>query len=119
VACPDPMAADRLAHLLIPQRGLAFLTTTAALPFECQGERKPFRRVRLDAAAGDDALRLSRPRLRFARKVSAALMEEATASLAQAKAMHDDLEALYNPHVDFGLVGRMAEHIGDEILSLR
>ncbi len=116
VACPDPMAPDRLAHLLIPERGLAFLTSTAALPYD--GKQKPCRRIRLDTAAGGEALRLSRPRLRFARKVSAALIEEAVASLAQAKAMHDSLEALYNPHVDFGLVGRMAEQIGDEMLRL-
>ena len=46
------------------------------------------------------------------------LMDEAVDSLAQAKAMHDDLEALYNPYVDFGLVESLAARIGDEILSL-
>lgn len=115
VACPDPMAPDRLAHLLVPQLGLAFLTSTPALPFPDE----PYRRIRLDAAADGELLRHSRPRLRFARKVSAALAEEAVASLAQAKAMHDDLEALYNPHVDFGLVDQMAQAIGDEILSFQ
>ena len=42
-------------------------------------------------------------------------MEEAVTSLAQAKAMHDDLEAIYNPHVDFDLVQRMAQDIWAEI----
>lgn len=115
VACPDPMAPDRLAHLLIPGRGLAFVTSTAALPFP--GES--FRRIRLDAAADGEILRRSRPRLRFARKVSGALVEEAVDSLAQAKAMHDELEALYNPHVDFGLVDRLAQAVGDEMLRYR
>ena len=45
-------------------------------------------------------------------------MDEAVDSLAQAKTMHDDLEALYNPYVDFGLVESLAARIGDEILSL-
>ena len=111
VACPDPMAPERLAHLLIPQLGLAFLTDSGALPREVT----PYRRIRLDAAADREVLRRSRPRLRFARKVSAALMEEAAASLAQAKAMHDDLEAIYNPHVDFGLVDQTARDIWGEI----
>ena len=31
--------------------------------------------------------------------------------------MHDDLEALYNPYVDFGRVERLALEISDEILS--
>ena len=114
VACPDPMAPDRLAHLLIPQLGLAFLTSTADLPFP--GE--PGRRIRLDTAAEGEVLRRSRPRLRFAKKVSAALVEEAVSSLAQAKAMHDDLEAIYNPHVDFGLVERLAQDVWTEICTL-
>lgn len=113
VACPDPMAPDRLAHLLVPQLDLAFLTVTADLPFS----GKPYRRIRLEAAAEAELLRRSRPRLRFAKKVSSALEEEAISSLAQAKAMHDDLEAVYNPHVNFDLVDRMARDIWDEILS--
>ena len=115
VACPDPMAPDRLAHLLIPELGLAFLTSGAgeALP------EKPYRRLRLDAAADSEVLRRSRPRLRFARKVSAALVEEAVDSLAQAKAMHDELEAIYNPHVDFELVEETAQDLWAEILTFR
>ena len=113
VACPDPMAPSRLAHLLVPQRGLAFVSTAGetALP------RPADRRIHLDGAAEGDVLRRDRPRLRFARKVSAALMGEAVASLSQAKAMHDRLEALYNPYVDFDLVEETARQIGDEILN--
>ena len=113
VACPDPMAPDRLAHLLAPQLGLAFLTAGdgQAVP------GTPCRTIRLNTAADSEVLRHSRPRLRFVKKVSAALMEEAVSSLALAKAMHDDLEAIYNPHVDFGLVDDIAQDIWEEILS--
>ena len=113
VACPDPMAPDRLAHLLIPQLDLAFLSSTPASPFP----RKPNRRIRLDAAAEGEVLRRNRPRLRFAKKVSAALLAEGVDCLAQAKAIHDDLEAIYNPHVDFQLVETMVSGISEEILS--
>lgn len=114
VACPDPMAPDRLAHLLIPQLDLAFLTTSAqSFP------NKPYRHIRLDTAADGELLRRSRPRLRFAKKVSAALVEEAVDSLAQAKAMHDGLEAIYNPHVDFDLVEQTAQGIWREIQSFQ
>ncbi|MEM5780266.1 MAG: hypothetical protein AAGU02_03870, partial [Lawsonibacter sp.] len=112
VACPDPMAPDHLAHLLVPEVGLAFLTSSDSLPFP----GKPYRRIRLDAAAGSELLRRNRPRLRFARKVSVALMDEAVDSLTQAKSIHDELEALYNPFVDFTRVGQIAQAIGDEIL---
>ena len=114
IACPDPMAPDRLAHLPVPQLELAFLTASPLYSFPC----KPYRRIRLDAAADSELLRRSRPRLRFAKKVSAALVDESVASLAQAKAMHDDLESIYNPHVDFGLVDKTAQDIWTEIQSL-
>ena len=78
----------------------------------------PYRRIRLDAAADREILRHSRPRLRFAKKVSAALAEEAVESLAQAKAMHDDLEALYHPYVNFELVDETALAIAAELSLL-
>lgn len=114
VACPDPMAPDRLSHLLVPELGLAFLSASPARPFP----GRPSRRLRLDAMVDRDLLRRSRARLRFAQKVSSALTSEAVESLAQAKAMHDGLEALYNPYVDFARVQEMADHIAEEILIL-
>lgn len=115
IACPDPMVPERLQHLLIPELGLAFLTSSPDFPFE--GEC--VRRIRLDNIADAALVRSSRPRLRFALKVSAALKEEAISSLAQAKQMHDELEALYNPHVDFDRVNEIADGIIEEILSFK
>ena len=114
VACPDPMAPDRLAHLLIPPLELAFLT---ALP-GCSFPEKPYRCIRVEAAADEELLRRNRPRLRFAKKVSAALVEEAVSSLSQAKAMHDDLEGIYNPHVNFALVEEFAQKLWRELQDL-
>lgn len=114
VACPDPMAPDRLAHLLIPQLELAFLTARPG----CSFPEKPYRCIRLEAAADEELLRRNRPRLRFAKKVSAALVEEAVSSLSQAKAMHDDLEGIYNPHVNFALVEEFAQKLWRELQDL-
>lgn len=113
VACPDPMAPERLSHLLIPQRSLAFVTSDGA----CRFSGEAHRRLRLDAMTDEDLLHRSRARLRFSQKVSAALTEEAVASLAQAKAMHDQLEGLYHPFVDFARVDSMAREIAREILK--
>ena len=107
------MAPDRLAHLLFPQEGLAFVSSTPDLPYP----EKPFRHLRLESGADQDVLRKNRSRLRFARRVSSALEEEAVSSLAQAKAMHDQLEALYNPHVDFGFVDDTACRLAKAILE--
>ena len=114
ILCPSPMWPDRIEHLLIPGLSLAFVTSTPALSYG----RRPYRRLRLDAMVDQEAARRLRARLRFSRKVSAALVEEAVDSLAQAKAMHDDLEGLYHPYVDFGRGALEGERIAGEILAL-
>lgn len=113
IACPDPMVPDRLAHLIVPQRSLAFLSSSSQFSLP----QKPYRRIHLDAAANKDVLRRLRPQIRFSRRVSSALETEAISSLQQAKTMHDNLEAIYNPHVDFDLVGQTADMVSREILS--
>ena len=112
VPCPDPMAPDRLAHLLVPEAGVAFLSSAEPLP------RKPHRRLRLDAMADPELLHRNSTRLKFSRRVSEALFEEAAAALAAAKAGHDDLEALYHPHVDFARVEAYGQRVCREIFSL-
>lgn len=113
VACPSPTAPDRLVHLIVPELSLAFLS---ALP-ACAYDKRPYRRIRLDAMIDPELLRRNKARLRFSRKVSAALTDEAVASLAQAKKMHDHLESLYNPHVDFDRVYRIADDLAQTILG--
>ena len=113
IVCPSPMAPDRMEHLLIPALSLGFLSVSPALPWG----KRPYRRIRIDAMADPELLRRNTARLRFSRKVSAALVEEAVESLAQAKAMHDELEALYNPHVDFDGVYHTADVIAGELLA--
>lgn len=115
ILCPSPLFPDRAEHLLIPELGLAFLTSTPSLPYP----GRPYRRVRLDAMADSDLLRQYKARLKFSRKVYAALLAEGVEALAQAKAQHDQLEALYNPHVDFDGVYRQAQDLTQELLALR
>lgn len=112
IACPSPMAPDKPEHLIIPELSLAFVSAPPGLVWE----KRPYRRIRIDAMADPDLLRRNKARLRFARKVSSALIDEAVDSLAQAKRMHDNLEALYNPHVDFERVYRIADDLAAEIL---
>ncbi|MGN1004589.1 MAG: hypothetical protein ACI4O5_07090 [Oscillospiraceae bacterium] len=113
VACPSPLAPDRLEHLLIPGLSLAFLSACPALPYD----KRPYRRIRIDAMVDAELARRNKARLRFSRKVSSALIDEAVDSLAQAKAMHDELESLYNPHVDFDRVYRTADELAGKILN--
>ena len=113
VACFDPMAPEQIAHLLLPELSLAFVTDCPMFP----REGKDHRHLRLDAMTEAGLIRTLRPRLRFSQKVSAALVEEAVGGLARAKAAHDRLEALYNPHVNFDAVNRLADRLVEEILG--
>ena len=113
VACPDPMAPDRLAHIIFPELSLAFVSTPPEAPLP----QRPYRRLRLDAMTDKELYRRYRPRLRFSRKVAAALEDEAISALGQAKAAHDRLESLYNPHVDFDRVYQMADGLAAELLA--
>ena len=112
IACPSPMAPDRLEHLIVPELSLAFLS----VPPGHSLHKRPYRKIHMDAMVDSELLRQNKNRLRFSRKISAALIDEATDSLAQAKTMHDNLEALYNPHVDFEYVYRVADKLSKAIL---
>ena len=107
ILCPSPLCPDRLEHVLVPSLSLAFVSATPAAPWP----GKPYRRIRVDAMADQELLRRNKARLRFSRRVQAALTEEAVSALAQAKGMHDRLEAVYNPHVDFERVYQTADGI--------
>lgn len=115
IACPDPMAPDRLAHVIFPGLSLAFVTSTQEEPWPHHAHR----RLRLDAMVDADVYRLNRPRLRFTKRVAAALLEEGVAGLGQAKQAHDRLEQLYNPYVDFDGVSETADRLADQVLALR
>lgn len=114
IACLDPMAPDRLAHLIFPELSLAFVTSAPEQPWP----HRAYRRLRLDAMVDGDAYRAAKPRLRFTRRVASALLEEGVSGLSQAKEAHDRLERLYNPYVNFDKVTETADRIADELLSL-
>ena len=46
-------------------------------------------------------------------------LHQAVDALAQAKAEHDVLEKLYNPHVDFEGVYAQADAVAGELLAIR
>lgn len=120
ILCPSPLFPDRAEHLLIPELSLAFVTSTPELPYTGRDYvGQAFRRIRVDAMVDGELMAQYKSRLKFSRKVSSALLSEAVDALAQAKADHDTLEALYNPHVDFKGVYAQAEEIANELLALR
>ena len=78
----------------------------------------PYRRIRLDAIPDIEQIRQNRTRLRFSRKITKALIDEAVVSLSQAKSVYKDLEALYLPYVDLEGMITLSEEIGNDLLSV-
>ncbi len=97
IVCRDPLHPAELQHLLVPSRGVAFVTSCEGIAYD----GKPYRRIRIDAMAEEHLSRAEKARLRFIRRVRRTLETETIGALARAKQEHDALEALYHPCVDF------------------
>ena len=113
LACRNPDRPRELMHLLIPSRGLAFVTSTARVSYP----GKPYRRLRIDAMAEPALSRGEKAKLRFTGRIEKSLREEAVEDLRRARTEHDALEAAYNPFVDFDGVYALAEREAEGLLS--
>lgn len=96
VLCPSPLEPSVPEALLFPSLSLGFV----AVARDVETDFEPYRHVRLDALVGQDRVRALRPRLRADTRTKDALIEAATEALREARELHDDLEALFNPFVD-------------------
>ena len=97
IVCPDPEHIDRIQHLLLPDLGLAFVTSREGMVYDGPA----YRRVRLDAMMPGSYYKRNKSRLKFVRRVVEVLRAEGLEALREAKAAHDALEAVYVPYVDF------------------
>lgn len=113
IVCPDPEHIDRVQHLLLPELGLAFVTSREGMSYTGPA----YRRVRLDAMIDPAYYKRYKARLRFSARVAEALREEGLDALREAKAAHDKLEAVYHPHVDFEGVDRLVREELERICS--
>ena len=105
IACPSPLTPDITEHIVIPQLSLAFVSQTANAPYPYDAVRS----IKLDAIPDKALLKTLRPKIRRYRKIYNALIDEALDNLSEAGALHDELESIYNPFVDFDGVMKLAE----------
>ena len=112
ILCPDPLDPRLPEALLIPERSLAIVSFTSVdIPEENT------RTFRLDELTDSDLLKKLRPKLRQAKKTSEELLSMGIETLAEAKKLHDELESVYNPHVDFDSVDAVARHHAEYLLK--
>jgi len=100
----SPLFPDRLEHIIIPELSLAFVTSKKHSAYT--GEYK--RKIRLDAMIDATILREKKKKISFSRKLMQSTLSEAYSSLNELKVLHDDIEALYNPYVNFDAIYEFA-----------
>lgn len=110
-ACYSPLCPERLEHLILPEARLAFVTASKRNLDQLQ----PDKRMHLDATLDQTYLRANRGKLRFAKSLSSELIQAACEELANGKRIHDELESLYHPCIDFEKITAAAKTLAAEL----
>lgn len=110
VVCPSPLNPSQLEAVLIPEKGLGFVSSSL-LP-HCEA----YRHIRLDALIPADTVRSHRAEIRSREKLFRELTDTACGYLKRAKEYHDLLERAYSPYINFPALSEFTEQ---EIESLK
>ncbi len=110
ICCMDPLDPEKPEAVLLPGLSLAYVSAGISHGLAC-------RRIRLDDIPDKQRIQAFRGRIRALAHIRSAVLAQAEQSLAEAKALHDELEALYNPHVDFDRVFDTAQKHMDALLQ--
>lgn len=103
--------AEKNEHIFIPELKLGFMTSNRRHPIEAE----PFRMIHSRRFMDEKELMKHKIRIRFTLKVASQLISEASEYMKEAKRVHDELEALYIPAMDFPLVEKKLAEIISEI----
>lgn len=109
IRCPSPLDPTETEALLLPEDGVALLRGDWGIPNA--------RHIRLDALVPSAEQKTYRPELRRARRLEREAQDAAVDALRQAKALHDELEAVYRPYMDFDALSAFTEQEIDRIFS--
>ena len=114
VCCPSPMAPHgKEEHLLIPSLALAFISADKAAPLPLPAHKH----IHADRYMEKSDLSAKKSELKRLKKSENELILQATEHLNRAFILHEELEAVYRPHMDFDAVAARAKKITEEILQ--
>ena len=110
IVCPSPINPQRLEAVLIPEKGLGFVSASLLPEYEA------YRHIRLDALIPSDVIRAHRSEIRNREKLYRELIDTACRYLKQAKEYHDLLEQAYRPYIDFPALTEFTEREIEKII---
>ncbi len=113
IGCFSPLKPSQMVHLYIPELSLCFITSSRDIPIS----GAHYRKLRLDSAVESSLSPLERAKLKKLRALRKNFINEACEILVTAKLVHDDLENLYNPHIDFDALYSFSSNLADEIFA--
>ncbi len=108
--CYNTITVNRIDHIIIPELSLAFCRKNRLTHPE--GITRHIHARRFMSAADMGAVK---NRINFSKHASDELLREAISIIADAKRVHDELEAYYINAMDFSLVGELTQKIAYEI----
>ena len=109
VLCPSAETPEMPEHLLIPELGLAFVTSRPQMKYPGKAASK----LDIDSFSHP----AEKEKLCFWEKTAETLRREGADTLKISGNIHDELEKIYNPYVDFEKVQALAEREAERLLG--
>ena len=103
IVCPSPLLPDVPEAVIFPHQRVGFIAS------DVYSADKPYRHVRLDAIIPADRVRAHKSEMKKSEKIYGNIMELACLNLAEAKRLHDELESIYKPYMDFSALDKFTE----------
>lgn len=107
IACPSPLCPEELEAVLIPECSLAFVGG--------EWEFEQPRHMRIDSLLSAGRQRALRPALRERKALRLRCLSLAYDDLREAKSLHDELESVYKPYMDFPALDSYTASVIDEL----
>ena len=111
--CYNPLLPEKIDHIIIPYLKLAFITEGKELSFNYVTRRTHAKRF-----TDLEILNSNKEKIAFNRRAYRKIADQTVTVMEEAKKLHDDLEALYIPAVDFKKTEKIANNLINDISAI-
>lgn len=111
-------AARYFEHIMIPELGIAFMTSSCINPLNIESSKKVINFRRFYISSEFESRPVLKQRIKFGKKAVSELINEASSELKTAKAVHDKIEEYYIAAADFDSLNRLTYKLISDIKSL-